>query len=253
MSATRTDTRPDEDRGAYDGPASEERSDGRSVSQSGGPFRGRPGVLVLNGTPPTAWELARIPDDAFVVAADGGANVLADAHLWPHVLVGDLESVRPQVLASIEARGVLVERHPEAKADIDGVLALERLLDEHPSSVLVLGALGGRSAMAFAHLEILRRCLARKVPAHIVAAGEELCLLGAGDRLQVAGAGRVFNLLPDTPEVTFSVTGSVYDVRDLREPYGSTRGVSNAVRDSVASVTVSAGRAVVVVEAAPSA
>ena len=210
---------------------------------------GRPGVLVLDGDPPTARELAELPSNAFIVAADGGANTLVHAGVWPDVVVGDMEGIEPDVLATLADRGVAIEQHPEHKDDIDGILAFDRLLAAQPASILVLGALGGRTAMALANLEILRRCLDSDVPARIGAATETIHLLGPGGRLEIGGgAGRVFNVLPDTAEATLSVTGSAYDVDALTMMRGSSRGVSNEVVGEVATIMVQRGRVLVVVE-----
>lgn len=215
-----------------------------SMSESG-----PPGVLVLDGDPPTAKELEAIPPGAFIVAADGGANCLVAEGIRPDVVVGDMEGIEAEALKALEAEGVIIERHPEQKDDIDGLLALERLLEAKPSSVLVLGALGGRTAMALANLETLRRCKERNVAARILGRGEELHLVAGGERLDLDGRpGRVFNVVPDTPELIYTVRGSRYDVDRVTIGRGSSRGISNELANTSATIAVQEGVALVVVE-----
>ena len=68
-------------------------------------------VIVANG-PMEAKPLydAIVRGAETIVCADGGANT-AIAHGWrPDVVVGDMDSIAPQVMADLEARGCTLKR-----------------------------------------------------------------------------------------------------------------------------------------------
>ncbi len=64
-----------------------------------------------------------------VVCADGGATHALAAGVHPRVIVGDLDSVEPSVLAHWQGRGVEVVRHPVAKDETDLELAIAWAID----------------------------------------------------------------------------------------------------------------------------
>src|SRR3989442_200655 len=103
-------------------------------------------VVVLAGGPngPAAMTL---PAGATVIAADSGAEL--GGHI--DLLVGDLDSISAETLASIEH----VERHAVDKDASDLELALAAALRLEPKRLLVLGSAGGRLDHLFGSLLIL--------------------------------------------------------------------------------------------------
>lgn len=111
-------------------------------------------VVVAGGDPPTPEEIARLPADPVVVAADAGLDHAQAAGLSVAVAVGDMDSVSPEALAAAEQAGTRIERHPADKDQTDLELALElaaRLADR----VIVIGAGGGRLDHLIGNLAVL--------------------------------------------------------------------------------------------------
>ena len=111
-------------------------------------------VVVAGGDPPTPEEIARLPADPVVVAADAGLDHAHAAGLTVAVAVGDMDSVSPEALAAAEQSGTRIERHPADKDQTDLELALElaaRLADR----VIVIGAAGGRLDHLIGNLNVL--------------------------------------------------------------------------------------------------
>lgn len=91
-----------------------------------------------------------------VIAADGGGRH-ATALGWPvHCLVGDFDSLTPDLLARYQQAGTELERHPTAKDEIDFELALSLARRRKYRIVEVLGSLGGRWDMSLANLFLPR-------------------------------------------------------------------------------------------------
>lgn len=104
-------------------------------------------LLMLAGEGPAGLALnelrtlmARQP---YIVAADGGANSLAELGLTPHLLVGDGDSLNERALAACRAAGVGFTPLPREKDFTDGEAALSAVLDAGCRNFAVFGALGG--------------------------------------------------------------------------------------------------------------
>ena len=114
--------------------------------------------IFLNGDfekPIRDWPGAPAPGD-LVIAADGGARHLASIG-WPvNCLVGDFDSIDPELLATFQARGAEVAQYPVNKDEIDFELALKLARKRGYSRIEVLGALGGRWDMTFGNLFLPR-------------------------------------------------------------------------------------------------
>ena len=111
-------------------------------------------VVVAGGDPPTPDEIARLPADLVVVAADHGLDHALAAGLTVAVAVGDMDSVSPEALTAAERSGTRIERYPADKDQTDLELALElaaRLADR----VIVIGASGGRLDHLIGNLTVL--------------------------------------------------------------------------------------------------
>ena len=140
-----------------------------------------------------------------------------------------------------------MERHPRSKDQTDLELALERALKDGADEVLLLGALGGRLDQTLANVLILAQ---RSWPVPVmVAEGDQLAqMLRGGESLALeGGAGDLVSLIPLSAEVTgITYDGLEYDLKDASLGLGSTRAVSNVVKQPPASVSIGSGLALIV-------
>lgn len=190
-----------------------------------------------------------------VVAADGGYARAIEMGLRPTLLVGDLDSLAPELAAAAEAAGVTVRRASPDKDESDAELALLEAAARGAERITVLGAFGGpRLDHALANVWLL---------AHPALGAVDLVLLDAAARATLvtapgsAGApvtralpgpvGATITLLPFAGDaVGVTTRGLLYPLRDEPLRTGPARGLSN-VRSSVdAAVTVREGRLLVV-------
>jgi thiamine pyrophosphokinase len=182
-----------------------------------------------------------LPPDAFVIAADSGVE-LAQAFGWPvDLAVGDFDSVAPQALAAAEAAGAQVERHPAAKDATDLELALEAAASRRPDEIVVVGGAAGRLDHLVAGLLALagdacadvavRACLG---PARIHVVRSRTTLNGRPGEL-------VTLLAVHGPADGVTTGGLLYPLRGETLHPGSTRGVSNEMTSTDATVDVASG------------
>lgn len=190
---------------------------------------------------------ARIGADDYLIGADGGTAHCLAMELRPHVVVGDLDSLGAEVVAGLEALGTVIERHPTGKDQTDLELAIERALADGASEIWLLGALGGRLDQTLANLLILAQRV-WPVPIYVAEEAQVARVIRGGETLTLASArGSTVSLIPLSAEVTgITYTGLEYPLVEATLALGSTRGVSNVVSASPATVRIGAGLALVV-------
>lgn len=100
-------------------------------------------VVVTGGGALDPIAIAAVPDDAAIVAADGGLDYARAAGLVPGTLVGDLDSISANGLSWAMAH-IDVRRHPADKAATDTELAIAHALTLEPRRVMLLAGAGDR-------------------------------------------------------------------------------------------------------------
>ncbi|HYO41803.1 MAG TPA: thiamine diphosphokinase [Candidatus Limnocylindrales bacterium] len=215
-----------------------------------------PARAALDATWP-GWDA----DLTVVIAADGGLARARSLAFRVDLLVGDLDSLSPALVADAEAEGIAILRARVDKDESDGELALLEAVRRGATRITVLGAFGGpRLDHALANLWLL---------AHPGLAGVDVVLLDAGSRAVLVTApatdgspvrhalpgpvGATVSLLPLGGDVLgITTAGLRYPLCDEPLRTGPARGLSNVRTAAGATVTVRDGRLLVIETAFPS-
>ena len=197
-------------------------------------------VVLVGGVMRASARLRKsVADATAVIAADSGLHHAEALGLQVDLLVGDMDSVDPRVLARYPR--VPAEVHPREKDALDLELALDAALRFAPARITVVGGLSGRLDQALANLAIVAARHTRELPlmlddgvarAYPVAIGETRTF-GFPPRALVS-------LQPLDAEVTVSLTGVRYPLERAKLLRAQGRGVSNVAIGNV-SVTAHAG------------
>jgi thiamine pyrophosphokinase len=203
-------------------------------------------VVIANGRLSHAsTDRARVLPDDWILAADGGLHNCRRLGLVPSVVIGDLDSIDAADLASLQAT---VVRHPERKDETDLELALEYAVRHGAREILVLGALGDRWDQTLANALLLASPTLAAVRTWLADGSQQVTLARPGQPLQIDGLpGDTLSLLPlagDAHGVT--TDGLEYPLENETLHFGATRGVSNTLLGTTATVHLTAGLLLVV-------
>lgn len=200
-------------------------------------------IIAVNGKINDYAELAKVlrPDD-YLIGADGGTLHLLAMDRQPNVVVGDLDSLSRDTVDSLVADGVSVERHKPEKDQTDLELALEHALEDGADEIVLVGALGGRLDQTLANLLIVAQ-RDWPVPVRVVEGDQVAEVLRGPGQLALHGpAGSTVSAIPLSAAVTgITYTGLEYPLNDAMLRFGSTRGVSNVLAASPASIRIDSG------------
>jgi thiamine pyrophosphokinase len=212
----------------------------------------RTAVIVIGGGTPDERVCAELPVERRVIAADSGLDAARFLGLTVDLLVGDLDSVSAAGLATAEATGTVVERHPPAKDATDTELAIAAARRDGCDHLI--GVSGGPRAddprldhelgglLAFAHPDLAA------VRVELWWGSTHLEVLhGPSSAGLRGGPGDTVSLLPlHGPASGVVTTGLRYPLRAEELPPGSSRGLSNVVDGVPASVRLEAGTLLVI-------
>jgi thiamine pyrophosphokinase len=178
---------------------------------------------------------------SLVVAADAGVMEAERLGLRTDLLIGDLDSAPAQAIARVEARGGRVERHPAQKDASDLELALEAVLREDVTDVLVVGGDGGRLDHLIANALLLAAPRFEGLRVDAVLGRARLHVIR--DRRELEGRpGELISLFAaGGPVLGVRTRGLRYALDDEEVSPGSTRGLSNEFLVDRAAVGVRAG------------
>jgi thiamine pyrophosphokinase len=184
-----------------------------------------------------------------VYAADGGAALLDGLGRVPDRIIGDLDSISGELLDRLSADGVDVDRHPADKDASDTELAIEAAIEAGASEIVLLGATGGeRLDHELANVLLLADPALAGRDVRIVRGAATVRVLRGGARLALAGGiGDLVSILPIGGDATgVSVDGLRWPLRSATLRVGRSRGLSNEVVATPASVSLERGTLLVV-------
>lgn len=205
-------------------------------------------VVLVGGAVPSGRLVSGSENAELVVAADGGVRIAKTHGLPIHVVVGDLDSATQGDLAWARAEGAEVVAFPEDKDRTDLELALDRADAAGVDRIVAIGVDGDRLDHELGNWAALSAKRAALVEVH-AEHGTATILHGGGHaRTELAGSrGDVVSLLPHAgPASGVTTEGLRWPLSRATLAATGTRGMSNELVGSSATVEIEAGILMVV-------
>lgn len=178
-----------------------------------------------------------------VIAADGGALALERWGITPNLVVGDFDSLGRDRAAALGAQGATVVPFPAEKAESDLELAMRFAFESGADDIVILGAFGGRLDHALANVLLLADPAYRGWSVRAVQGRTQVRAVHGGKRASLGGPrGSIVTLLPVTGDAKGVRTeGLRYALAGDTLRLGRSRGLSNEVTSTPASVSLEHG------------
>jgi thiamine pyrophosphokinase len=185
----------------------------------------------------------KLHEEDLVICADGGYDTVKLMGLTPHVVIGDMDSVKSEVPATVNKR-----IYPENKDKTDLGLCIDYALQAGCTQIFLLGAFGGRIDHSIGALFSMR---------YIVEQGAECMLLTSQSRVYLIkdrvvvpknGAAKL-SLIPLTDTVEGVTTKNLwYPLENATLKQESSLGISNEFAAETAEITLTKGLLFVICE-----
>lgn len=183
------------------------------------------------------------------IAVDNGLSSMEQLLLSPDVLVGDFDTVRPELVLKYKSNNniTIVELNPE-KDETDTESAIDYIIQRGYNKVVLLGALGGRFDHTLSNLHMLYRLLQHNIKGNLVDEHNCIYLIDRPHTIEKKKLyGTYISLLPFTSEVNnLSLHGFKYPLNHACLNVGTSLGISNEAVDSECSITFCEGVLIVI-------
>lgn len=182
-----------------------------------------------------------LPSADLLIAADGGSRHCRTLGIYPHLLIGDLDSLEPELQADLQANHVQLVAHPARKDETDFELALLHARQAGATRATVVGGLGRRWDHSLANLLLAADARFANLPITFLHGPQQLFPVRSAADIDAPVGSRV-SLIPlagDAQGVT--TQGLEYPLHGELIPFGSSRGVSNVVASADAQITIHSG------------
>ncbi len=191
---------------------------------------------------------ARLQTTDRIFCADGGLLHALALDRMPDAIVGDLDSIPPEMVKKMAAKKVIIHHYPPAKDQTDLELTLEWALKERPAEIMLVTALGGRLDQMLANILLLTRPAYRHITMTLADGPQWGRIIRPHQPCTVTGQpGDTLSLVPLTPTVSgVTLTGVGWPLTDATLELGSTWSISNQMTGPEATVSIDDGMALMV-------
>jgi thiamine pyrophosphokinase len=209
-------------------------------------------LIIAGGNPVKPGLAVRLGVPTWVVAADSGLDEAYRLGISPNLVVGDMDSVSPDALARAQGDEVTIERHPVDKDATDLELAIDAAAQAGYVRATIIGGTGGRIAHTFANAMLLLK--ERTIALDWKTSRATIAALRTGDTRAFASAdGPLVSVLAIGGTASCESTGLRWPLDDIDLDAGSTRGISNEIAGTTATVSVTRGQVLTIHERNPDA
>jgi len=198
--------------------------------------------LFANGpvSNPEAIRAQLKPAD-FLVAVDGGLRHLIAMDLVPDLIIGDLDSANSEDVETFRDQKVQVQQYPEEKDQTDLELAINAALKMQPAKIRIAGALGDRIDQTLGNIFLLTKPELADVDIRLIDGDKEVFLIHKSAIVKGKPKERV-SLLPIMgPVKGIRTKGLKYQLDNETLYSDQTRGISNVMQSSSASIEIEQG------------
>lgn len=189
-------------------------------------------------------EYIRQCKDAKLLCVDGGLKTAWEEKLTVDYIVGDFDTIEPQILAEYQRKPEIeIRAFDPVKDNTDTDIALEYAIEKHPESIYLFGATGTRLDHTLGNLHILYKALQAQVETYIIDSYNKIYMIKKGITLQKDRLyGTYLSLIPFTQEVTdVTLTGFKYPLCKKTMRMGESLGISNEVTEKEAVIDFKEG------------
>ena len=182
-----------------------------------------------------------IKDADKIICADGGANIAKEMGIIPDYIIGDLDSIKKDLLTFFQDKTIIIKDKDQNKSDLE--LAI-KLAESLPSKeIIIIGALGKRIDHTIANIFSLDQI--KNAEKAIILDEYNSIELVKDNRIIKTNKNEIISILPISNVKNLCLSGFKWDVKNLDTKSGWF-GLSNITKDENVKISFDKGKILVV-------
>lgn len=187
------------------------------------------------------WIRPYLGEETAVIAANGGSRHLFKLGYPPHYLIGDVDSIDPEITAWLNENECQIQHYPPEKDETDLELALLFAIEQFDDDILLFGTLGGRLDQTLGNILLLTHPDLLTAEIKLVTPTEQAWLITKSTQIN-GNIGDLVSLIPLKNDVYMIETiGLQYPLKNEWLTFGPARGISNVMTTPTAHVEIREG------------
>jgi len=202
-------------------------------------------LIIANGDDVNKSSIENINFE-YVICADGGLKKAESLNIVPNVILGDFDSVDPDVLRKYQLMNVETKRFPPEKDYTDMELSIELAVERGFKNLILIGATGGpRLDHSIANIMLLEKYLNIGINIEIIDNSNKIQIISDNADLLLEHKRNYFvSIVPITESISgLTLEGFKYPLNNVTVKRGSTLCVSNEIVSSKGRVSLKKGTA----------
>lgn len=187
------------------------------------------------------WVRPYLQNATAIIAADGGTHHLHKLNHPPNLVIGDQDSLTPDLQTWLDEHNVHFITYPPAKDETDLELALLYAVEHYADELLLFGTLGGRLDQMLANILLLTHPQLNGRSIKLITANETAWLVT--EKTTIHGEiGDTISLIPLGGNTHIKNTsGLKWPLHNDILSFGLARGISNVLLKETAFVEIQSG------------
>ncbi len=206
-------------------------------------------AVLANGAWDLEWGKQVLKAVDFLICADGGANYAALTGRIPNLIIGDLDSITPEVLNQCENAGCVIERFPCEKDETDLELALicaeEQACLVRERDIWLYGGTGKRIDHFMGNIALMLSYAKKGYRIRLVDPYHESWILQRQEVIR-GSIGQELSLIALSEKAVVTTDGLYYPLHQGELLQDSPRGISNVFLGEEVVIQVHSGWVLVV-------
>ena len=183
--------------------------------------------------------LEHIPENPFVICADGGIRHMEMLGLKADILMGDMDSAKNADTASAIV-------YPVRKDFTDSEIAVNYAIEKGYTEIFMIGFTGTRLDHTFSNLSLLKTIFQKGAKGKIIDKNNVI-IWAERENIVFGKKGDIVSILPFGEDVSgISTEGLEYPLNNEKLYFTKSRGVSNVMCGDVCKITIESGSALII-------
>jgi thiamine pyrophosphokinase len=201
-------------------------------------------IILANGKAPSKKNINYLIDIGYstIICADGGANTAYRYKLLPDIIIGDLDSIKKEVIKYYEKKCLIKKISQQDDTDVEK--CLEYAINKKISEVVLLGATGNRLDHSFCNLGILLKYFS-KIKITMIH-GKSILRVYHGKISLVTIPGETISFYGIDSRTKFISSGLKYPLTNFSLPFGERESTSNEAIGNKIDLTIKGGKAFII-------